>query len=506
MAQQSAFFDSVNGDRPYASADFARVFRSLVRRDGIISGDGDMLAVSATNPPSLDVVVSLGSAWIQGRHYHLYGAPELLQVPQPHTSLPRIDRVVVRMDTAQAARKIEAYIKPGTPSASPVPPSLTRDTEAWEISLAKVYIAPGATQITNDDITDERHDDEVCGFCVYPPGSVFDVTQFGAVGDGATDDYEAIMRAINLASVSGGGLVLFPAGVYTISNTIVVPRAIQLRGVGREASIIELSSSAPTGLNVIEIGDGSGPVFQVVISDLGIHDSNSKAVTGIKLRKARFCDLVRVFVQDCEVGIEVDGEDDFAASNVILHPHILRCRTGILFTANSNRQANATSVIGGQIIGGSPRSSFPHGIRIVRGDTNIIFGTDIEDVETGILVESTDSGGNRFVTVRIEAVDVGIHLGAGTTNNQIIGGTVPSIIDDSGVLTNLILLNNQMQVGNIPLAFGDIQLAFDDVGRLKLSNASLLFSPNYGPILVDSATQAWYRLGVNNGQIQLTPL
>jgi polygalacturonase len=52
---------------------------------------------------------------------------------------------------------------------------------------------------------------------VYPPHSsmgVFDVTAFGAKGDGATIDSPAINRAMEAAAAAGGGTVHCPAGQY----------------------------------------------------------------------------------------------------------------------------------------------------------------------------------------------------------------------------------------------------------------------------------------------------
>jgi hypothetical protein len=52
-----------------------------------------------------------------------------------------------------------------------------------------------------------------------PPGRVFPVTEFGAVGDGTTMNTAAIQRAIDACSAAGGGTVLFPAGVF-LSGTV----------------------------------------------------------------------------------------------------------------------------------------------------------------------------------------------------------------------------------------------------------------------------------------------
>ena len=39
---------------------------------------------------------------------------------------------------------------------------------------------------------------------------VFDVQEYGATGDGRTNDHGAILTAISAAAVAGGGTALFP--------------------------------------------------------------------------------------------------------------------------------------------------------------------------------------------------------------------------------------------------------------------------------------------------------
>lgn len=45
-------------------------------------------------------------------------------------------------------------------------------------------------------------------------GTTFDVKNFGAKGDGKTQDRDAINKAIDAASLAGGGTVVFPSGTY----------------------------------------------------------------------------------------------------------------------------------------------------------------------------------------------------------------------------------------------------------------------------------------------------
>lgn len=78
-------------------------------------------------------------------------------------------------------------------------------------------------------------------------GEYISVKDFGATGDGVTDDYAAIQAAINAA---GDRDVFFPAGGYKISATIVLPSDTGVRLVG-EGSSTGLSAMAiiPMGAN-----------------------------------------------------------------------------------------------------------------------------------------------------------------------------------------------------------------------------------------------------------------
>jgi hypothetical protein len=67
-------------------------------------------------------------------------------------------------------------------------------------------------------------------------GAVVNVLDFGAVGNGTTDDTAAIQAAINSINVTnGGGTVFFPNGVYKTTSMLTIPwtgSAITLQGTG----------------------------------------------------------------------------------------------------------------------------------------------------------------------------------------------------------------------------------------------------------------------------------
>jgi len=58
------------------------------------------------------------------------------------------------------------------------------------------------------------------------------VKQYGALGDGATDDTKAIAAAVNLRVSAGALSVYFPEGTYLISAAIAIPSDIRIFGDG----------------------------------------------------------------------------------------------------------------------------------------------------------------------------------------------------------------------------------------------------------------------------------
>ena len=88
------------------------------------------------------------------------------------------------------------------------------------------------------------------------------VTDFGAVGDGVTDDTDAINRALfqlycRSNSVSARRGLFFPAGTYLVKESIVVPPFAYLYGEGATSSVIllDLASDLST-LNAYAVRTG----------------------------------------------------------------------------------------------------------------------------------------------------------------------------------------------------------------------------------------------------------
>ena len=155
--EKSSFFNSVSHDRVYRAEEWAEYFASFIG-NGVFPVPSNNLQVVAGS--GMVVTVKAGKAWING--YFYYNTGDLsLTLPVADGVLNRIDRIVVRWDLTE--RLISVVVKSSTPSASPTPPALQRDADAYELCLADITTGAGVTAISQAVITDRRLDPSLCG-------------------------------------------------------------------------------------------------------------------------------------------------------------------------------------------------------------------------------------------------------------------------------------------------------------------------------------------------------
>ena len=93
--------------------------------------------------------------------------------------------------------------------------------------------------------------------------NLYVVTDFGAKGDGKTDDSSAVNQAINKAKSNGGGTVFFSAGKYVISEYVTVPSGVELRGAWdnplyRSGSVLSFSGKQEKDKAFVTLSSDSG--------------------------------------------------------------------------------------------------------------------------------------------------------------------------------------------------------------------------------------------------------
>ena len=104
------------------------------------------------------------------------------------------------------------------------------------------------------------------------------VKDYGALGDGRTDDAVAIQKAVDAAGAAGGGMVLIPASdqPYLVTRAIKVTHSnIELRGKG---ATLKLADNAVTGSSshVLHVtGSSQQKIERVTIRGLSLDGGKS---------------------------------------------------------------------------------------------------------------------------------------------------------------------------------------------------------------------------------------
>lgn len=104
-------------------------------------------------------------------------------------------------------------------------------------------------------------------------GRVYNVKDYGAVGNDSTNDKVAIQAAIDAQFAAGTGYVYFPAATYKITSSLSVYSSTNLIGDGMELSSIHQTTLNANGIT----GDG---LSSVLISDLAIKGNGSGSTAG----------------------------------------------------------------------------------------------------------------------------------------------------------------------------------------------------------------------------------
>ncbi|MCP1445554.1 parallel beta-helix repeat protein [Pseudomonas sp. GGS8] len=115
---------------------------------------------------------------------------------------------------------------------------------------------------------------------------IFNVQNFGAKGDGITDDTAAIQRAIDAAAAAGGGQVYVPTGTYIVSGGVepsdgclMLKSNVYLYGDGMGASTVKVADGSDTKITGVIRSAYGEETHDFGVSNLTI-DGNRDNTTG----------------------------------------------------------------------------------------------------------------------------------------------------------------------------------------------------------------------------------
>ncbi len=108
---------------------------------------------------------------------------------------------------------------------------------------------------------------------------VFNVKDYGATGDGDTDDLSAVNSALAAAEANGGGIVYLPAGEYNITSltdALKIPDKVIIAGEGTDKTVINTDKR-------ISFSENYGGITRLTIKSDKVRaaDNTDRLITGI---------------------------------------------------------------------------------------------------------------------------------------------------------------------------------------------------------------------------------
>lgn len=226
--------------------------------------------------------------------------------------------------------------------------------------------------------------------------------QFGATGNGVTDDTVAIQAAINYAQTHGYAEVWFPprdaAASYIITAPLVITKPVRLRGAGANAvQIIAPAGSFAIGQYMLDINClAVDNVEHISVEGLTLRSLDG-VPNGIRMMNVGYSGLTDVRVRDVANGLDFDGTRCF--SNTFI-------RFICYGIANAGVRFLSTFAGGGQFAFFSSTFLGAYGVLVPVGaltENVTFFACNFEQCTTRAVLANGTTQGWTFISPRGEA-------------------------------------------------------------------------------------------------------
>jgi len=273
---------------------------------------------------------------------------------------------------------------------------------------------------------------------------IVNVKDYGAKGDGVTDDTVAIQNAIAVVPAAGG-IVFFPAGTYRVTSTLTInrKRALTLVGSGRgetaAGAILKANITAP----LLHIAQRGNTAFEIAIKSLVLFQEGSGET--IKVGPGSNADITFENIYATNAGSGTTILFDSTVDTEIYRSSIRVQHGGkaIDFLASA---ASPTTF--------SLRKTQLQGMNSTTGiaiDLTGVSGAHLKDViiqnaKKGLVVGSV--GDSTFLGIHTENVATALELGPGAVRNAFIGnnfnGNLVMLENTTGNVRNQFLSNRNI--------------------------------------------------------------
>jgi hypothetical protein len=180
---------------------------------------------------------------------------------------------------------------------------------------------------------------------------VYNVLDYGAAGNGTTDDTSAIQATIDACEAAGGGTVVIPPLEYLITAGLTVEQDSSQRNLNVVAYGAYIKAASGFADTLLTVGSDSSRSYGVNIRGgrWGLTDRDWSSTVGIELLNAVNCSVEDTLVWNAEKGLSLRGTNSKGCVyNVIKNPVEWNCKYGVHLSCDANSGwVNANNFFGG---------------------------------------------------------------------------------------------------------------------------------------------------------------
>jgi hypothetical protein len=219
----------------------------------------------------------------------------------------------------------------------------------------------------------------------------YDPRDYGAVGDGVTDDTPAFLHALAALNVTGGVLRI-PSGTFRITGPLVAqsPCAVSLLGLGLSSTLlwdfngnlITIPATSSTHFTVRDLAFlSTDAVTDDTATALTVHDAQQSLIDHIVVRPAQ---------RDCSAGTASGINLLGVADSVSIRDSQMWCLRG---TGVKIGYGSEVRIHGGRIIGRALRNDSSIGIHCTGNNGGVhVTSTDVISLGTGMQLDDSVAG------------------------------------------------------------------------------------------------------------------